>query len=110
MGTGFDERLKIAMIAADVGGIEELARRCRVPESIVEGWRASNGESLSLRQAIALKRALNVRPQWLMDGGHSMLSVRELAAVREAIAVAEMLERDQREVWLRIGRNMALLK
>lgn len=106
MGVGFSERLRDAMIAADVANAEELARRCGVPALRVQDWLASEGECMTLREAIAVKYVLGKRPEYLLDGGESMLSVRAMPQAREVLEIMGSLRPRRLEYWKDIGRRL----
>lgn len=106
MGVGFGERLTAAMVAADVLNAEDLARRCRMPETVVRGWIESGGESMSVREALTLRKVLHVRAEWLLDGAGTMVSIQGRPGITEALRVAEKLSPDKAAYWLRIGARM----
>jgi len=104
---GFGERLHDAMLAAGIESGAELARRCGVTLAVVTGWLASDGESVSGRQLMVLRRVLRVRSSWLMDG-EQPLSRRSSDSQEEAEALAllQSLDARKRRLWLGIGRDM----
>ena len=97
MATGFSERLRDSMIARDISCTEELAVRCRLPISIVDRWLKTEGESMTLRECLTLRRVLGVRGEWLLDAVGSMVSLQHRRCIAEAVSLMEGLPADKAE-------------
>lgn len=107
MGSGFADRLRDAMIAADVQGAEELAKRCRVPLLTVERWLQTEGEALTLREGISLRRVLKVRPIWLLDGDGPMLSLEKEPQFGVVAQLVARMPQHQVIEWIDIGEFLS---
>lgn len=106
--SGFAGRLHAAQTAAGVVSPAELARKCGVTLETVEGWIASDGDTVSGRQLMLLRKALRVRAPWLMNGegpvaGNALNTEDEATA----LAILQAIPRPKLRFWFGTGRRLA---
>lgn len=94
------------MAQAGIATDEELARRCGLAVEVVCAWHATEGGTMLLREAVAVKKLLRVRPSWFLDEEEQMLSLTAHPQAAKLLDVARELSPNALRITLRYAERL----